>query len=46
MKGLVNINQKKSNHISIPFISKPFIFELIVFLFLIKKNANKIKLMA
>ena len=29
MKGLVNINQEKSNHISIPFISKPFIFELI-----------------
>ena len=29
MKGLVNIYQKKSNHISIPFISKPFIFELI-----------------
>ena len=29
MKGLVNIHQEKSNHISIPFISKPFIFELI-----------------
>ncbi len=29
MKGLLNINQGKSDHISIPFISKPFIFKLI-----------------